>query len=270
MRAWIVSDIHHSKLDLLRGRSLQIPEADLCVCAGDVSDNMGVTISYLLQNIEPRMPVVLVFGNHDYYNFSIEMALDRARKLIKGSRVHLLENESVETGDCRFIGATLWTDFSVSVGSDEHVPPEERRAVAFSQVPWLVSDFYSIYGSDERAAGENGMVTPREILARHRESRRYIDAELGKPHHGPTIVVTHHAPLVDSFDRRFHGQVTNAAFGSDLSDLIARRKPTAWIHGHIHKARDYMADGTRIICNPVGYSHEGNSSGYRPGLLIDL
>lgn len=212
---------------MLRGRLLEIPEADLCICAGDVSDNMGVTISYVLQHIEPRMPVVLVFGNHDYYNFSIGMALERASLKVQGTRVRLLENQSVEIAGCRFIGATLWTDFAVSVGYDEHIPPEERRSIAFAHVPWQVADYYSIYRSDPRRDGENGMVTAREILGRHIESRRYIDAELGKFHDGPTMVVTHHSPLVESFDSRFHGQATNAAFGSDLSDLIARRKPTA-------------------------------------------
>ncbi|MBP2461418.1 MULTISPECIES: metallophosphoesterase [unclassified Rhizobium] len=270
MRAWIISDIHHSRLDALRGRSLHIPDADLCICAGDVSSNMGVTIAYVQEHIEPRMPVVLVLGNHDYYHFSISMALERAHLKVQGTRVHLLENQSVVIGGCRFLGATLWTDFAVSIGYDEHVPPEERRAIAFAQVPWRMQDFFTIYPSNPRPGDENGMVTCREILDRHIESRQFIDNELGKFHDGPTIVVTHHAPLVESFDPRFHGQTTNAAFASDLSDLIRRRKPTAWIHGHIHKARDYLADGTRIICNPVGYFHEGNTSGYRPSLLIDL
>lgn len=270
MRAWIVSDIHHSKLDLLRGRSLRIPDADICICAGDVSDNMGVSIAYLMQNIEPHMPVVLVLGNHDYYSFSIAMALKRARLKVRGTRIYLLENQSIEISGCRFVGATLWTDFAVSIGDDEHIPPEERRAIAFANVPWQMQDFFSIYRSDQRLDDENGMITAREILGRHIESRKFIDAELGKFHDGPTIVVTHHAPLVESFDPRFYGQATNAGFASDLSDLIRRRKPTAWIHGHIHKARDYMADGTRIICNPVGYFHEGNTSGYCPGFLIDL
>lgn len=93
-----------------------------------------------------------------------------------------------------------------------------------------------------------------------------IDHELQKPFAGQTVVVTHHAPLIESFDPRFHGHVTNAAFASDLSDLIARRRPPVWIHGHIHSARDYMADKTRVIYNPLGYSREWNTSGFRSDL----
>lgn len=131
-------------------------------------------------------------------------------------------------------------------------------------------DFHSIFRSDERHSSENGMVTAKEILERHVRSRNFIDQELSQPFDGRTIVVTHHAPLMQNFDPRFFGNVTNAAFASDLSDLIWRRRPSLWIHGHIHKFRDYMADYTRIICNPVGYQSEKYISGFRPGFAIDL
>ncbi|NTF49057.1 metallophosphoesterase [Rhizobium rhizogenes] len=270
MRAWIVSDIHTSPIDTLLGTSLHIPDADICICAGDISNDISTSIAYLLRNIEPHIPVVLVLGNHDFYGSSIDFALEKARREIEGSRIHLLENESIEVAGCRFVGATLWTDFAVPIGGDEHIPPEERRAKAFELVPWQMADFHAILRSDERQSGEIGLVTVHEILNRHIASRSYIDQQLSKPFDGRTVVVTHHAPLPESFDPRFYGHATNAAFASDLSDLIARRRPSIWIHGHIHSARDYMADKTRVICNPRGYSGERYTSGFRPDLVIDI
>ncbi|MBB3411906.1 Icc-related predicted phosphoesterase [Rhizobium sp. BK316] len=270
MRAWIVSDIHFSAADALWGTALRIPDADICICAGDISDNISTSIAYLRRVIEPHMPVILVLGNHDYYNGSIDFTLERARREIDGTRIHLLENERIEMAGCRFIGATLWTDFAVSVGDDEHIPPEERRAIAFGLVPSLMADFACIFRSDERRPGENGLVTVQEILERHIASRSFIERELETPFDGRTFVVTHHAPLVQSFDPRFYGHMTNAAFGSDLSDLIARRRPSVWIHGHIHRFRDYMADKTRVICNPRGYGGERGTAGFRPDFVIEL
>lgn len=270
MRAWIISDLHYSPTDALMGVPFWVPDADICICAGDISENISMSIACLRRDIEPHMPVVLVLGNHDYYNSSIEFALERARREIEGTHIHLLENQSIEMAECRFIGATLWTDFAVSVGDDEHVPPEERRTKAFGLVPYLMADFECIFRSDPRRPGENGLITVQEILKRHIASRSFIDRELEKPFGGRTFVVTHHAPLIQSFDARFFGHVTNAAFGSDLSDLIARRRPSVWIHGHIHRFRDYMADGTRVICNPRGYGGERGISGFRPGFVIDL
>jgi Icc-related predicted phosphoesterase len=114
------------------------------------------------------------------------------------------------------------------------------------------------------------MVTAWEILERHKESRKFIDQELSVGFQGRTVVVTHHAPLMQSFDPVFFGHVTNAAFASDLSNLVVQRRPSLWIHGHIHKFRDYMADQTRVICNPLGYRGETYTSGFRPGFTIDL
>jgi len=270
MRAWIISDIHCKPMDSILGWGLQVPDADICICAGDIADQIWDSISYLRRYVEPYMPVILVLGNHDFYGSSIDFALDLARREIAGTRITLLENESIDVDDCRFIGATLWTDFAVSIGDDEHVSPEERRALAFGLVPAMIADFSSIYRSDERRDDENGMITVKEILERHLTSKSYIDQALFKPTDLRTIVITHHAPHIRSFDPRFYGQVTNAAFGSDLSDLITRRHPSLWIHGHIHRFRDYLVDKTRIICNPRGYGGERYISSFRPKFLVDL
>ncbi|TBC98988.1 phosphohydrolase [Rhizobium ruizarguesonis] len=270
MRAWIISDLHYSRMDVLGGAPFRIPDADICICAGDISENVSKSIAYLRRDIERHMPVILVLGNHDYYNSSIDLALERARREIESTRIHLLENQSIEMAGCRFVGATLWTDFAVSIGGDEHIPPEERRTKAFGLVPSLMADFSCIYRSDTRRSGENGLITVQEILKRHIASRSFIDQELEKPFDGPTFIITHHAPLIQSFDPRFYGHATNAAFGNDLSDLITRRRPSVWIHGHIHQFRDYMADETRVICNPRGYGGERGTSGFRPAFVIDL
>jgi len=222
MRAWIVSDIHYSPMDALWGTPLRVPDADICICAGDISNTVSTSVAYLRRNIEPRMPVILVLGNHDYYNSSIDFALERARLQVEGTSIHLLENQSIEIGGCRFVGATLWTDFAVSVGGDEHIPPEERRAKAFGLVPSRIADFECIFRSDPRRQNENGLVTVGEIVARHRASLSFIDRELEQPFDGHTVVVTHHAPHMQSLDPTFFGQVSSAAFASDLSDLGPR------------------------------------------------
>lgn len=270
MRAWVISDIHHSTMATFWSAPLAIPDADICICAGDISDVVATSIAFLRHNIERRMPVILVLGNHDYFNASIDFALESARQQLEGTRIHLLENQSMEIAGIRFVGATLWTDFSVSVGDDEHIPPEERRAVALGLAPAYIADFHCIFRSDERRKNENGMITARELLARHQISRSFIDRKLEGPFDGRTVVVTHHAPHMASLDPRFFGQATSAAFASDLSDLIDRRKPDVWIHGHIHKFRDYMVDSTRVICNPRGYGGERGISGFRPDFVVDL
>ncbi len=45
----------------------------------------------------------------------------------------------------------------------------------------------------------------------------------------------------------------DAAYASDLSGLLSTYAPELWIHGHIHRNRDYVHNRTRVVANPRGY-----------------
>ncbi|WP_413711836.1 metallophosphoesterase [Rhizobium sp. Rhizsp82] len=267
MKAWIISDIHSSRLDLLHRRPLIIPRADICICAGDISDNVERSIDFLHNEIAPHMPVVLTLGNHDYYGSSIDSALEYARKWTAGTNVHLLENSTFEKNDLRVIGSTLWTDFEIVDHEYGHLPVDERRRLAIQESMRYLLDFRLIHRVDP-LLGVDSLLEPDEMIIRHWDSRAFIDGELGKPFTGTSMVLTHHAISRRSLDPRFAGQVTNAAFASDLTEIIRRRKPHFWIHGHIHRHADYVEGDTRVLCNPRGYLHEG-SNGFRPGFVIE-
>lgn len=272
MRAFVVSDIHRIPMDIYRG-PLGVPEADICICAGDVTDNVYTTVDYVLAEIATKMPVVLVLGNHDYYSTSIDRALEIARKRFSGTNVHLLENDSVEVQGVRFIGATLWTDFEIPHGmpdGQDELDVDARRDLAFHVCIRDIADFRYIHRSDERGPGETGFVTIQELIARHKESRAYIERRLAEAYDGPTVVLTHHAPAPRSIHPAYVGSPSNAAFASDLTDTIEMGSPTYWIHGHIHHASDYVIGATRIICNPRGYRHELSFTGFRPGLTVEI
>ncbi|MEX2696862.1 metallophosphoesterase [Rhizobium mongolense] len=269
MRAWIVSDIHSSTMDLFLARRLEIPKADICISAGDIANNIERSIDFLCSEIASHMPVVATLGNHDYYGSSIAHALEYARKWTAGTNVHVVENDEFRMDDLRVIGATLWTDFEIMAHDAGHVPVDVRRDFAISVCRQYLLDFREIYRSDERADGESGFITAAEMIARHKESRSYIDATLAEPFDGTTMVLTHHAPTARSLDSRFGGHVTNAAFASDLSAVIQARKPRFWIHGHVHCFQDYIEGGTRVLCNPRGYRNEPPGGGFRPGFVIE-
>ena len=111
-------------------------------------------------------------------------------------------------------------------------------------------------------------LTPADTLRWHEASRAWLTERLRTDHEGPTLVVTHHAPHPDSLDPRFVGNRTDPFFASDLSDLIERHGPDVWVHGHVHKARDYRLGRTRIVCNPRGYP--GERTGFVDPLVIEI
>ena len=60
----------------------------------------------------------------------------------------------------------------------------------------------------------------------------------------------------------------NGAFVSDLSEVIERREPDLWVHGHVHDSFDYQVGRTRVVSNPKGYEHENPS--FVPGLVVEV
>ncbi|CAN7500325.1 metallophosphoesterase family protein [Rhizobium sp. LjRoot30] len=97
MKAWIVSDLHVKNSELSR-TDLEIPDADICICAGDVSGIVEMSMQFVLRHISPRMPVVMVLGNHEYYGATIRASIKTAKRMAKRSNVTVLENEVIVLG----------------------------------------------------------------------------------------------------------------------------------------------------------------------------
>ncbi|TSE13470.1 hypothetical protein C1D09_003815 [Mesorhizobium intechi] len=82
------------------------------------------------------------------------------------------------------------------------------------------------------------------------------------------IAATHHLPHAKSIPSRFEGDLLNAAFASDLSEVIESGRPALWVHGHTHDSCDYKVGSTRIICNPRGYEDENGA--FDPALVVRM
>ncbi|WP_105382900.1 metallophosphoesterase [Neorhizobium alkalisoli] len=270
MKAWIVSDLHATHADL-SSVPFDIPEGDICLCAGDISDFLEMSLDFLKKKIAPSMPIIAVLGNHDFYGGSIEQVLKSARRATVGTNIRILENEVIQIGDIRVIAATLWTDYEIPFDVEaEQMSANERRDFAVNFCRRYMLDYREIYRSNPFSDGMPGLVTSGELIQRHHESRAFIATELAKPWSGKTIVLSHHAPSPRSLLARFAGHPSNAAFASDLSEIIHRGKPDFWIHGHVHEFFDYAKGKTRVICNPRGYRQERQINGFRPDFVIEL
>lgn len=269
MKAWIISDMHVNNSELSR-HELEIPDADICICAGDISGIVEMSVQFLLRNVSPLMPVVMALGNHEFYGATIRAGLTTAKRMTKGTNVSVLENETFFFGNTRIIGATLWTDFEIEHGIADELPLTERKAHAINICKRYMMDFHAIFRSDWPETGMPGLLTAKELIERHMESRTFITSELADQFDGRTVVLSHHAPLARSLHPRFKGHPSNAAFASDLSSIIADGKPDFWIHGHVHHFLDYLERDTRVLCNPRGYERERAHTGFVSGLVIDI
>ena len=64
------------------------------------------------------------------------------------------------------------------------------------------------------------------------------------------------------------GRWPDPAFCVDMTAMIARHQPFAWVHGHMHSSADYRIGRTRVLNDPHGYGPE-NATGFDPALILD-
>jgi Icc-related predicted phosphoesterase len=269
LKIWAVNDLHIRLSEARSGHSLfpAIPDADVCVIAGDICDRMVEGMDWIGRVIAPHMPVVMVLGNHDLFGQDMPAARRQAPVVAARNGITLLDDSSAVIGGVRFVGGTLWTDFAIFDAlpdSKQHSVDDCMRA-AKSGMP----DYEEIYATEVTNTVMARFLNPRDTLGMHRTTRAFIDAELATPFDGETVVVTHHAPYPRSVHQLFLESVLTGAFVSDLSDVIERHQPRAWFHGHTHHSFRYHVGRTEFVCNPRGPALVQNFH-FDPSLVIEV
>jgi predicted phosphodiesterase len=253
MRINILSDLHLGVSALDR----PVNDADLVVLAGDIAPPRQAA-AWALRFAKP---VVYVLGNHEFYGGCIDSTADELKALCAGTHVHVLDNDEIVIAGVRFLGTTLWTDFMLFGAG-------EAREMAMAEAQRLMRDFSRIRAGDDPAT----LFTPAQSVTLFQRHADWLGRALARPHAGPTVVVTHHAPSPKSIHARFAGSPLNACFVSDAEHLAGAERVSWWIHGHTHDSFDYDLHGTRVVCNPRGYAKAGVNENPRfdPDLCIDV
>ncbi|MDE3783409.1 metallophosphoesterase [Sinorhizobium meliloti] len=254
MKLWIISDLH---LEFGQPFVGPPPDADVLVCAGDLlTRGIVPSIEWLATNIPSSMPVVFTAGNHEYYAGSMLESIRDARLLRdRYPDIHFLENETVDIGDVRFIGATLWTDFRLNGGDPELAMAaaqsgmNDYRKIKFSKLPYR-------------------KFKPIHAYRKHHESRAFLKSALENATARKTVVLTHHAPSSRSIPPEFKGDPLSACYASDLEDLLVEGQPDLWVHGHVHQKVHCQVGKTKLIANPRGYP--GETTAFDPQLVIEI
>lgn len=248
MKIQVISDLHQEFGSI----ELSFDHSDVVIFAGDV--NIGIKgIEWMLKEI-PQKQIIYVLGNHEYYKGSYPKTLTKLHDAAKGSNVHVLENESIMIDDVTFHGATLWTDFSL-FGN-----PRTYGMICQEKM----NDYKKI-----RKDPSYSKLRSIDTYRIHNESISWLEKSLSDSKNTTNIVVTHHAPSVNSIPDKFKDDPLSCAYTSNLEEMILKYKPKYWIHGHIHTPQSYKIGQTQIICNPHGYINEPYN-GYDRELMIEL
>lgn len=273
MKLLILSDLHIEREPFypvdLDGRIDD--DADVVVLAGDIHE--GTAGIRWARETFPDKPIVYVAGNHEFYGHHWVMLLDQLRESALKHDVHYLEASGVDIGGVRFLGCTLWTDFCL-FGADQQELVMRNMKSMMSDYTYIRStpspETYKLHAKKH--------LVPGLTLARHLASRAWLAEKLGAEKLGVeklgvrsevgknaarggfksrtrTVVVTHHAPSMQSIALLDTADFASAAYASNLEDLV----PLAdlWVHGHTHHSLNYLVHEDhgvgRVRCNPRGY-----------------
>ena len=257
MKVKVYSDLH---IETNREVCFHPGEGNVLLLAGDIltakslqtKGELGTAYRTFLKQCSKNYDKVLyVAGNHEHYQYNIFSTHNDIRKHLPDNII-LMENDTIRIDDWVFIGSTLWTDFNNQNASDMFA------------VKQMINDYrYIRIGKNFRK------LLPEDVLKIHLKSRTYIEQQLQKHKDDKVFVITHHAPTAQSIHPRFKGNVSNAAYFTDLSNLIMNNPQIKyWVSGHTHHATDYYVENCRCICNPRGYYLYEQANGFNPDLEI--
>jgi predicted phosphodiesterase len=259
MRLLVLSDLHR---ELWREHAPRIDPSvsrpDVVVLAGDI--DLGARAVEWATETFAGMPVLYVHGNHEAYGKNLEDVQEQIAQACEDSKhVHFLNRCEFRSGNVRFLGATLWTDFKL-FGDD-------ARPAAMYEAETVMTDYKRIRLAKQRYR----KLRPTDTAQLHAAHRLWLRERLAEPHGGKTVVITHMAPSRKSVADHFARDLVSAAYASRLDDLA--EMADVWIHGHVHESFDYHIGKCRVVCNPCGYmkrGERGENTEFDPNFIIEL
>ena len=189
MKIQLLSDLHLETHP--NWRATPAPGADVLVLAGDIGSyqpgHQMADADFGLRPFSPLAgwptPVIFLPGNHEYDMQDFEVAHARLRETCERLGMIWLERASFVAPwtdrlgrSLRFVGTTLWTDFAAL-----DAPEKAFRAAN-----------YYLKKTGTTRGGE--LFLAEQLREQGLQCQAWLRAELAKPFHGGTIVVTHFAP----------------------------------------------------------------------------
>ncbi len=252
------------------------PGADLLVLAGDIGSYQaraqGAPMAepdWGLRRFSPLpqyagwpCPVLFVPGNHEYDALPFDETRQRLRATCERLGIVFLDRDVWVHRGVRWLGTTLWADYDALVLPNDTLGQAlKKREKAYRAANFYLSKMQGQrYGClfDAAAMREEALV----CMAWLREA-------LAQPFDGPTVVVTHFAPTLQSADPRYGLNPGTAGFCNNLPTTALAHAHT-WLHGHLHCPHDHRVGRCRVVANPLGYHNKGEQVSFNPRCIVKI
>lgn len=236
MKILTVSDLH---LDASR-MDISPCGADLVILAGDITFE-DYNWDWLLNKLNGAK-IIFVPGNHDFDNRDYQKLEEQTNDIFKDYEygAYYLNNKSLIIDGIKFIGTTLWSDFSFGTSHLTEKMKNDIASLMSSHVKYITYN--------------NRPMNYLDIIEEHKKSRKFLEYELKNNRQSDIVhtqfVITHFAPHEKSISEQYklhHNcyHITDLSYLMGLSDF--------WLHGHMHDSFNYNIEGTKVFCNPRGF-----------------
>lgn len=229
---------------------------DVLVLAGDIHTlNQHRTV---LNQIPSNVKVVMVPGNHEYYDGNIqEVDLFLHELQYEYENFFFLNNTSYQIDGVEFFGGAMRTDMEL-YGIHEKWFAEQHAKNG-------IADFHLCkkYNAD-------GFIVPWTVtdhIKAHDKFCYELDGWINQTEGKRRVVVSHFVPSRKCMDPRFQGSMLNPYFICDMERFMGWEG--LWLFGHTHSSWDVNVGDTRLVCNPRGYGDE-NQNGYNDSLILEI
>jgi predicted phosphohydrolase len=254
MKIQYASDLHLEFRDnarYLREHPI-IPAGDILLLAGDIGylndDNYSAHPFWDFVSDNFRQTLI-VPGNHEFYKSGDVGIIQNGCIAEIRPNVKCYYNSVVTIDDIDFILCTLWANIPV------------LNAYVTEQ---SVSDF-------SRIAYNGRLLNAHCFNKLHQEAVKFLTETLQTNTNRKRVIVSHHVPTFLCLAEEFMNSRINGAFVAELHDFIFDNPIDYWIYGHSHRNMpEKTINGTKLLCNQLGYVHSGEHATYRPQVCFEI
>ena len=252
MKVRILSDLH-----INQNGNFELTDKEIfTIVAGDISKDFFQLKSWLQQNIKNG---IFILGNHDFTGNTnmVDAYQELKEKFPASSNLTFLQNSYKEIDNKIFVGATLWTDFSLEVNS----PMKSKNAIKNLLHGYIRGNF-----------SKEQNLTPEITIKEYKKSINYIDFICKENPDKDIIIITHHCPSMKCSAEKFKNNILNPALITNLEDFILEHKNIkAWCCGHCHRDPIITEVGNcKIIMNTKGYTKRDECPNFDENFIVEI
>lgn len=212
------------------------------ILLGDIGHlNSQIYMDFINYTSKTFKNVIIVYGNHEYFNTTVNLTMEEVIKINYPKNVHVLDNGVIylhkikneivskineNKNYIKLIGTTLWSNV------EEHMK-------------FILNDYRYIYTND-------GKLTVDKVREFFVKNKQFILSEM---YEMQCIILTHHATH-EVCNGKYTGNKTSSGYYTQIDEIYENPNVIACINGHLHTNINTEINGIKILSNCIGYKNE--------------